>query len=880
MSVLLLQKPHYKSKPKDHSSCLERRLQSWSEGDLNNLLLEGRTLQKRLPKPNSSKSGDANLSRTFSNLMFQGKTSAALQLLTQNGNSGVLHVDDPADRSDPESRSVLDVLKFKHPQAQPASPDAVLLNSSEVPQIHPVIFDQITASSIRSAALRTKGAAGPSGIDAHCWRRLCTSFKSASDDLCHSLALLARRLCVSFVDPKGLSSLLACRLIALDKCPGVRPIGICETARRIISKAVLSVVKGDLQEAAGSLQLCAGQISGIEAAVHAMKEAFLNDETEAVLLVDASNAFNSLNREAALHNIQHLCPTLSTILINIYREATELFVDGTVLFSEEGTTQGDPLAMPMYALATVPLISRLGESSEVVQVWYADDASAAGGLSSIRSWWDNLSSLGPSFGYFANASKTWLITKDSLLVKAKEIFHDTQVKISSQGRPHLGAPLGSQEFVDQFITEKVNQWKEELMLLKDIAQTQPHAAYTAFTHGYVHKFSYLCRTVPNIEQSLQPLEESIRSKLIPTLTGQSSPNDSVRELLGLPARLGGLGLVNPTKISSTQYNASVSISAPLKDRILVQNQEYPPDCIDAQVDAKLAAQRLQHDSAKEAATSLRDTVSCSLQRAMDLAQEKGASSWLTSLPLDEFGFTLHKGAFRDAVALRYGWQPSYSPSSCACGSNFSVEHALSCPKGGFPTIRHNEVRDLTANLMTEVCHDVCVEPTLQPITGEVLSNATAISDDGARLDIAANGFWGGRSERAFFDVRVFNPHAPSNRQPLPTCYRKHENQKKRAYEQRVREVERGSFTPLVMALTGGLGKAASVCYKRLASLISAKRDVPYSNTMAWIRCSLSFSLLRSSIQCIRGARSTIGHAVKQPIPPLDLVSSEARFFSG
>ena len=164
--------------------------------------------------------------------------------------------------------------------------------------------------------------------------------------------------------------------------------------------------------------------------------------------------------------------------------------------------------------------------------------------------------------------------------------------------------------------------------------------------------------------------------------------------------------------------------------------------------------------------------------------------------------------------------------------------------------------------MTEVCHDVCVEPTLQLITCEVLSNATAISDDGARLDIAANGFWGGRSERAFFDVRVFNPHAPSNRQPLPTCYRKHENLKKRAYEQRGREVERGSFTPLVMSLTGGLGNAASVCYKYLASLISSKRDVPYSSTMAWTRCSLSFSLLRSSIQCIWDARSTIGHAVK------------------
>ena len=417
------------------------------------------------------------------------------------------------------------------------------------------------------------------------------------------------------------------------------------------------------------------------------------------------------------------------------------------------------------------------------------------------------------------------------------------------------------------------------MLLMDIARTQPHAAYAAFTHGYVHKISYLCRTVPNVSQSLQPLEDCIRSHLIPILTGQCSPNDSVRDLLGLPARLGGMGLVNPTKISSAQHKASASISDPLKDRILAQNREYPPDCIDAQVNAKLAAQKLQRESSKAAASTLRDSISGSLQRAMDLAQEKGASSWLTSLPLEEFGFTLHKGAFRDAIALRYGWQPSYSPSNCACGTNFSVEHALSCPKGGFPTIRHNEIRDLTANLMTEVCHDVCVEPTLQPVTGEVFSNATAIADDGARLDIAANGFWGGRSERAYFDVRVFNPLAPSNRQPLPTCYRKHENQKKRAYEQRVREIEHGSFTPLVMSLTGGLGNAASVCYKRLASLISAKRDVSYSSTMAWIRCSLSFSLLRSSIQCIRGARSTIGQAVRLPFPPLDLVSAEARFSS-
>ena len=147
---------------------------------------------------------------------------------------------------------------------------------------------------IRRAALRTQGSAGPSGLDAYGLRRLCTSFQRASDDLCNSLALVARRLCISCVDPGGVDALVACRLIALNKCPGVRPIGIGEVVRRIIAKAVLLIIKLDILEAAGSLQLCVGQDAGCEAAVHAMRSIYSDPSTEGVLLVDASNAFNCL----------------------------------------------------------------------------------------------------------------------------------------------------------------------------------------------------------------------------------------------------------------------------------------------------------------------------------------------------------------------------------------------------------------------------------------------------------------------------------------------------------------------------------------------------------------------------------------------------------
>ena len=245
-------------------------------------------------------------------------------------------------------------------------------------------------SVVQSAALKTSGAAGPSGLDAYCWRRLCTCYGTASSDLCQALADVAKRLCTSYIDPACIAPFVACCLIPLNKNPGVRPIGIGDTARRIIAKSVLTIIRGDIQDAAGTSQLCAGQIAGVEAAVHTVRSIFKDNDTEAVLLVDASNAFNSLNRQTALHNIRSLCPTLSTILINTYRSESDLFVDGDVISSSEGTTQGDPLAMPMYAVATIPLIKELQQ--QVKQVWYADDASAGGKIDMLQEWWKSLCS--------------------------------------------------------------------------------------------------------------------------------------------------------------------------------------------------------------------------------------------------------------------------------------------------------------------------------------------------------------------------------------------------------------------------------------------------------------------------------------------------------
>ena len=106
-----------------------------------------------------------------------------------------------------------------------------------------------------------------------------------------------------------------------------------------------------------------------------------------------------------------------------------------------------------------------------------------------------------------------------------------------------------------------------------------------------------------------------------------------------------------------------------------------------------------------------------LQRMIDMLSAKCASVWLTALTIQEQGFHLNKQEFCDALCLRYGWELLRVPSSCVCGATFSTNHVMICCHGGLTFVRHNELRDLTASWLREVCHDVVVEPPLQQLTG-------------------------------------------------------------------------------------------------------------------------------------------------------------------
>ena len=804
--------------------------------------------------------------------MFCGRTKAALKLITEDKGGGPLSphslVESPPGQTD--EWTVLDELRSKHPEGKPASLNSIVDESPNDAAFHPVIFDNLDGKTIRETILRIQGSSGPSGIDASGWRRMCTSFSRASSDLCNNIALMARRLCTEYVDPEGLSSFTACRLIALDKNPGVQPIGIGETVRRTIGKAVLGILKEDVQRATGYIQLCAGQECGSEAAIHAMRDVFSNDGNQGVLLADASNAFNCLNRRATLINIHTLCPPLARILTNTYCQQSSLFIGEEVIYSKEGTTQGDPLAMPMYALGILPLIQKL--NTDATQVWFADDGIAGGRLDQIRLWWSNLNTIGPEYGYYPNAEKSWLVVKEEHLEAAERLFAGTGVNVTVEGKRYLGAALGTRSFVESYVMQKVEKWKSEIEKLSEIAKSQPHAAYSALTKGLSSRWNFLLRTVPNTADLMQPLEDAIRHLFIPALIGRQI-NDEERRIFALPCRMGGMGISNPVARALSDFETSDRITSVMAALIVNQSTQYNTSTQQQLKEKRSISRREKWQKQNDDLDDLKEVLTASQQRSLSLAGEKGASTWLTALPIENMGFTLHTRAFRDAVFLRYGWTPPFLPTNCICGNAFSVEHALSCNRGAFPIRRHNEIRDLTAELLSHVCYDTCLEPGLQKLNDERFQLRTANTDDNARLDISANGFWE-RSERAFFDVRVFNPFTPSNlKHPLESCYRLHEMEKRRQYDESVREVECGSFTPLVFSTSGGMGRQATVFFKRLASLLARKRDQPYSHVIGWIR----FSLLRSSITCLRGTRSIAGFVPSPTYPEaLDLTISEGQ----
>ena len=179
----------------------------------------------------------------------------------------------------------------------------------------------------------------------------------------------------------------------------------------------------------------------------------------------------------------------------------------------------------MYAVATVPLIDELEGVASVSQYWFADDGSALGDIEQLWKWWDGINAVGKHYGYFPNAVKSVLLVKKEFYEKACSCFDGSDVSVRTDGARLLGSPIGSESFVDRYIKDTIDTWLHDLVVLCTFAESQPQAAYAAFTHGLFSHWAYSFRSCSVPSEHLSALDEMIRCKLIPALSGKHAIND-------------------------------------------------------------------------------------------------------------------------------------------------------------------------------------------------------------------------------------------------------------------------------------------------------------------------------------------------------------------
>lgn len=466
---------------------------------------------------------------------------AMRQLMESSDHEAV--VLDPESIDPKTNLPIRDVLIAKHPA--PRIPDlehdsahSAFETYETTPDAVPLRF---SARSIEEAASKLNGSGGPSGIDAKMLQNWLICFGNESLALRQELAAWTEWLANGDPPYAAIRALMHCREVALNKKPGVRPIGIGEIFRRLIAQAIIRASGTYGTVNASNYNLCVGLQSGIEEAIQAVQQ-YLHSpprtqtdsstdsasstdsysvlsaqyrgvgyqspsisssdsdedsildssdsllDPDAVVLIDARNGFNELNRFAMLWTVCHLWPAGARFAFHCYRHTPILFLrrgagkQCVKLHSREGITQGDSLSMLLYGLTLVPLAKIIREATDqVIQPWYAGDMAMAGPASKIKIAMNLLMKYGPDRGYFPEPDKSVLVCIDELKRKAcSQVLGDYEFKGPPYAR-YLGGFIGDRAYLGDWLRPKILAWESKLHVFSMVAKTEPQAAYSAFT---------------------------------------------------------------------------------------------------------------------------------------------------------------------------------------------------------------------------------------------------------------------------------------------------------------------------------------------------------------------------------------------------------------
>jgi hypothetical protein len=600
---------------------IEERLEAWQRGEWhtmaakqNQLAGELRAARGHQPPRTEPEEEILKVVSKFSLLAKQGRMRTAVRFATSRGVAGVYDPDELRATPDNPARTVADVLQELNPPSR--LPDDLPHLPAELP---PLPSASITEETILEVAKGLDGSGGPSGLEGWQLRQALLNHGDASRRLRTALARLTQKLNNEIVSWEGHRALHAVLVIPLirDDSPKPRPIGIRDSWSRVMGKATARACRPDVEAACGTKNLCAGQRAGVEAAAHAVKALFEDlQDGEVVILDDARNAFNEVNRVRAVLEIRLRCPSLARFAFNTYRGSAAALVRGATLtrrfLSSEGVAQGCPIAMAGFGLGSLPLTeavrteqaeriaaaraaaggaaagSAAGAGAPARDAYYADDGAGAGSLDVALQWLDARARHGPKVGVFiqTEGNKCVVIVKGGAAhaeaVRQRLAAAGRELEVVT-GKRFLGVWLGDAEGERAFVEAKARDWAKHVRTLAGIAEHDPHAAYAGLYRSLQAEWLYTLRTCRDAPELLAPVEVALTEAFLPALLG--GPISAwERRAMGLPTATGGLGLlaVGAAREAGNPFRTSREATAVLVQGVIAQspyNATRHRDCV-------------------------------------------------------------------------------------------------------------------------------------------------------------------------------------------------------------------------------------------------------------------------------------------------------------
>ena len=873
--LVVLQRSLSITKSPDIKKRIAHRLALWKAGKYQLLVQETPKDLQNLQRIHRGNTTQAQRLQTYNRLLLQGELRRAIRFISDRDQATIY---DP-DSSTPGGDIVLDVLHSKHPeQSQISHTD--LPHYPTVPELVPL---QVTDEDLSSTARHLHGAAGLGGTDAHTLKHWLFHFRQQSQLLRQSLCRLTEWMANQLVPWAAIRALFSNRLLAFAKPDGgVRPIAVGQIWRRLLAKIVIRLTGEEATIACGSSQLCCGLAAGIEGGIHAAQQFWSQHAATpefGFLQVDATNAFNQIDRTAMLWVTRHEWPRGALFVFNCYKHHALLVIHGSThelqsLPSQTGVAQGCPLAMIVYGLTLLPIIRDLRQSfPRLLHIWYADDSNAAGTWAHLRRYWKELTRLGPKYGYLPNGRKTILLVPPNQLQAAANYkrTHNLPFQLKTGSR-FLGGFLGDPSQFDRWLSSKVTGWQSSLEALTAAFPAYPQSAFAGLQKSLQNEWQFCQRVNPCEPEAFTALETVLSSHILPNLYGQQPPQ---RALTALPVKFSGLSIPRPT--DTCTYNLEVSkevtkdlVTALLNPQTTFSLQDHQSTVAKARTTCSDAAD-VRHEAALESLISactlpptgpdepaLADTPK---QRLLRRAQLTGR--FLTVYPSYANNTVLSTQEFRDRLLYRYGMQPSDLPTTCdGCTKPFTVDHAMSCPVGGLIHARHNELAREIGSLYAEATANNCVatEPMIfpSPATAPATAPATSPTLDPDRrkqdrADLLLRHLYGAATD-CLIDVTIVDLNAKSyNTKDPETVLRGKESGKKKHYLKACLQ-QRRHFAPFVASTDGLLGREARNLLKAIGRKLSDKWQQPLSTVISYISARISISLARACHRCLRGSR--------------------------